>query len=342
MKFRFFISIWALCAATTIAQAGPIGLVLPTENDAIFSSDPSRFYMYTDRMFEGVRSKPWTGGTYGFSRNQKRTSHGIVFTRLHEGIDVKPLRRDANGEPLDQIRSIADGQVVYVNNDTKKSNYGKYLVIHHDWGEGPFFSLYSHLHSASVRTGQTVSAGDVVARMGYTGRGINKERAHLHLELCFLWSDHFQRWFDQHYRTTNHHGIFSGLNLVGLDLAALYKGHRKNPSISIRELIRSAHPTYYTVAVPNRGKKLALLQRYPWLDAGGSGSASYEMSFSAEGIPTAVRRSSRKLSYPSVISVKSSPTDHSYHTSSRITGVGSKASLTANGSRFIQLVTERF
>ena len=33
-----------------------MGLVLPTDNDAIFSSDPSQFYMYTDRNFEGVVS----------------------------------------------------------------------------------------------------------------------------------------------------------------------------------------------------------------------------------------------------------------------------------------------
>lgn len=35
-------------------RSEPLGLVLPTDNDAIFS-DPSKFYMYTDRNFEGDR-----------------------------------------------------------------------------------------------------------------------------------------------------------------------------------------------------------------------------------------------------------------------------------------------
>src|SRR5690606_30121699 len=95
-------------------DAGPLGLVLPTDNDAIFSNDPSKFYMYTDRNFEGVKSQPWEGGTYGFSRNPRRTGIGLVYTRIHEGIDIAPVRRDASGEPLDDVYSIAQGTVVYV------------------------------------------------------------------------------------------------------------------------------------------------------------------------------------------------------------------------------------
>ncbi|NOY00530.1 MAG: hypothetical protein GXP30_12455 [Verrucomicrobia bacterium] len=60
-------------------------LDLPTDNNTIFSRDPSQFYMYTNRSFEGVSSRPWTAGRYGFVRNQRRTSHGIIFTRFHEG-----------------------------------------------------------------------------------------------------------------------------------------------------------------------------------------------------------------------------------------------------------------
>jgi murein DD-endopeptidase MepM/ murein hydrolase activator NlpD len=163
-------------------EAGPMGLVLPTDNDAIFSSDPSQFYMYTDRNFEGVVSKPWSGGAYGFTRNQKRTAAGIVMTRLHEGIDIRPVRRDASGEPLDEVRSISNGTVVYVSDSPSASNYGRYIVVHHDWGTGPFFSLYAHHKSADVAAGPTVRAGETIGKMGYTGAGINRERAHVHVE----------------------------------------------------------------------------------------------------------------------------------------------------------------
>ena len=40
--------------------------------------DDPDFYMYTDRTFEGVRSRPWQGGQYGFVRNEVRTPAGVV------------------------------------------------------------------------------------------------------------------------------------------------------------------------------------------------------------------------------------------------------------------------
>ena len=44
-----------------------------------------------------------------------------------------------------------DGTVVYVNSNSKASNYGRYVVVHHDFGSGPFFSLYAHNASELVR-----------------------------------------------------------------------------------------------------------------------------------------------------------------------------------------------
>lgn len=326
------------------AQAGPLGLVLATDNDAIFSADPSQFYMYTDRNFEGVRSKPWQGGTYGFSRNQKRTSAGIVFTRFHEGVDIRPVRRDSSGNPLDEIRSIADGTVVYVNDTSSTSNYGKYVVVHHDWGEGPFFSLYAHLSSATAVAGQRVRAGETIAKMGYTGAGLNRERAHLHLELCLLLSDHFQRWYERHFTSTNHHGIFNGINLIGIDIAELYKAHRANPNLSVAQFLASSEEVHYRVLVPKSGA-LEFLRRYPWLGRDLDSvrkPRSWEFAFASTGVPLEVRPSSQSLSYPTVTYVKPGGTDHSDLTSGRITGTGNSAQLTPSGSRYMQLLTDSF
>ncbi|MEM9282694.1 MAG: M23 family metallopeptidase [Verrucomicrobiota bacterium] len=326
------------------AQSRPLGLALATDNDAIFSDDPSKFYMYTDRTFEGVSSKPWQGGTYGFSRNQKRTPLGIVYTRLHEGIDIRPLQRDSSGNPLDDIYAIADGTVVYVNPSSTASNYGRYLVVHHDWGNGPFFSLYAHLASAPVESGQQVRAGQAIAKMGYTGVGLNRERAHIHLEFNMILSDQFQRWYDLHFTSTNNHGIFNGFNLLGLDIATLYKVHRKNPNLTLPEFIRDYHEVYYKVIVPNHGR-VDFLRRYPWLlgeDKPLIRPRSWEFSFAATGAPLAVVPSTRSVSAPIVSYVKPSGTDHSYHTVNRITGTGSDAHLTPSGSRFIQLISDSF
>ncbi len=325
-------------------EAAPMGLVLPTDNDAIFSTDPSRFYMYTDRNFEGVLSKPWTGGAYGFVRDQKRTAAGIIMTRLHEGIDIRPVKRDASGEPLDEVRSIANGTVVYVNAASNTSNYGRYVVVHHDWGDGPFFSLYAHLSSASVESGATVTAGQTIARMGYTGAGINRERAHVHVELNMLLSDHFQRWYERHFTSPNHHGIFNGFNLTGLDIAALLKAHRANPNLSIPEFLATSTEVHYKVLVPKSGD-LAFLQRYPWLGRDFDqvrSPKSWEFSFSATGVPLAAKPSDRSLSNPVVTWVKSSTIDHANLTSDRITGTGDTATLTPSGSRYVQLITDAF
>lgn len=160
-------------------------LIFPTNNEKIFE-DPPAFYMHTNRWEEGVNLKPWQGGKYGFVRNKLRTQIGDVFTRLHEGIDIRPVERDEKGNPLDEVKAISDGVVVYVNSDSWKSNYGKYIVIRHDWEEGRFFTLYAHLATTEVSTKMEVGAGTSLGLMGYTGDGLDRERAHLHLELAFM------------------------------------------------------------------------------------------------------------------------------------------------------------
>src|SRR4030095_6703208 len=90
-----------------------LDLVLPTDNDALFSGDGSAFYQYVDRDYNGVKSTPWEGGQYGFVRDPKSAGGGVVYTRFHEEIDIRSVPRDASGEPLDEVRAIADGEVVH-------------------------------------------------------------------------------------------------------------------------------------------------------------------------------------------------------------------------------------
>jgi murein DD-endopeptidase MepM/ murein hydrolase activator NlpD len=330
--------------ASSSLEGEPMGLVLPTDNDAIFSSDPSQFYMYTDRNFEGVVSKPWSGGAYGFTRNQKRTSAGIVMTRLHEGIDIRPLRRDASGEPLDEVRAISKGTVVYVSDSPGASNYGRYIVVHHDWGYGPFFSLYAHLKSSDVAAGETVEAGAKIGGMGYTGAGINKERAHVHVELNMILSDQFKRWYDRHFTTTNRHGIFNGFNLVGMDIAGILIAHRANPSLTIPEYLATQTEVHYKVLIPKSGE-LPFLRRYPFLARDMDtvqNPTSWEISFAATGLPVAIRPSDRTLSQPVVTFVKPSTGNHADLTVDRLTGTGDSATLSPSGSRYMQLISDSF
>ena len=91
----------ALIRTTAMGQNQALDLVLPTDNDALFSGGGAAFYQYIERNFKGVRSTPWEGGQYGFVRDPTDTAGGVVYTRFHEGIDIRPLHRDAHGEPLD-------------------------------------------------------------------------------------------------------------------------------------------------------------------------------------------------------------------------------------------------
>src|SRR6476646_6909292 len=96
-------------SGSLLAQNSKTEISLPTDNDALFRGGGPDFYQYIERDFQGEKSTPWEGGRYGFVRNPRATSGGIVYTRLHEGIDIKPLQRDASGEPTDVVRAIAPG-----------------------------------------------------------------------------------------------------------------------------------------------------------------------------------------------------------------------------------------
>jgi len=317
-------------------------LELPTDNRAIFSDDPSRFYMYTDRNFEGVQSKPWTAGQYGFVRDQKRTAEGILFLKFHEGLDIRPVLRDRAGEPMDLVRAIAAGRVVHVSSEAGKSSYGKYVVVRHDWPEGPFFSLYAHLRDTRVKPGDGVTARSVLGGLGYTGAGINRERAHLHVELNLLLSERFERWHASRFSTPNHHGNYNGLNLVGIDLGRLFRERRADPSLGVPRFL-AGEKVHHKVRVPFRGK-MPLAERYPFLVKGGgvSGQASWEIHFNASGLPLALVPSAEACDGARVIWVERSETYHAYKTRGHLTGSGATAGLSDSGLSYLDLVTGRF
>ena len=232
---------------STLAGAQSLNLSLPTDNDALFHDGGAAFYQHIERNYQGVISTPWEGGQYGFVRDPMESASGRVYTRFHEGIDIRPLHRDEQGEPTDEVRAIADGTVVYTNAVAGYSNYGKYVVIEHRWDGSDYYSLYGHLSAISAHVGQHVERGTPIAVMGHTGDGLNQERAHLHLELNLMLNRHFQAWYDHSIKSEpNHHGIYNGLNLAGMDIAKLFLALRKNAALTVRN--SSAAKTFFTLS----------------------------------------------------------------------------------------------
>ncbi len=337
MRWIPFLGIALLSSSELIGEEAA-KLALPTDNKAIFGDNPDDYYMYVDRNFEGVKSKPWEGGAYGFVRTSMRTELGVINLKFHEGIDIKPALRDKNNVPLDDVRPISAGVVVHVSDNPRGSNYGRYIVIEHNWGSGPFYTLYAHLNAAYVKMGEQVNEQTKIGLLGFTGEGIDKTRAHLHLEFNMLLSHNFDAWHIKNFGAANKQGLYNGMNLIGSDVSMLLKKSNEAGSIMISEGIRSQE-TYYRVTFP-RTKQLELITRYPWLCQidPNTPSPSWEVSLTNAGIPVAIVPSQRAVTQPTVTYVKPSQIDHRLLTKGHITGTGQVAKLTKQGLQFIELI----
>ena len=94
--------------------------------------------------------------------------------RWHKGIDI-----GTNAETGKRVVAAASGTVVYSayqSGTSSSPGYGNYLIIYH--GNG-YCSLYAHMASKSVSTGERVSQGQLIGYSGNTG-GV---APHLHFEI---------------------------------------------------------------------------------------------------------------------------------------------------------------
>jgi len=88
--------------------------------------------------------------------------------RTHDGIDIGAKE----GTP---VYAAASGEVVY--SDHRLSGYGHLIIVRHS---RDMFTAYAHNQRNLVRKGQQVKQGDVIARVGHTGRASG---SHLHFEV---------------------------------------------------------------------------------------------------------------------------------------------------------------
>ena len=327
-----------LCAIAGL-HAQPL-IDFPTENHALTKGRPQDFFMFVERDFEGQKSQPWQGGQFGYVRGPQRSGESVIYTHLHEGVDIRPVRRDASGNPLDQVLAAAAGRVVHTSKEAGASNYGRYVVIEHRWDGSPYFTLYAHLASISVEPGQTVSQGQPIGILGFTGAGINRERAHVHFETCMLLSDNFDAWHNAHFpNSPNRHGLYNGLNLVGTDPSRLLIEAGKNPGLKISDHIASSEP-FFSILI-NNSPNFSLVRNYPWLVPAGevANPPAWKITFSRVGVPLKVEASKERLAEPRAVWVKETPYATLHATKGLITGSPSAPRLTDSGKRFARLLT---
>lgn len=260
-----------------VSDARALEIVWPTPNPAWLERGPLEDFV------QPAASGRTESALFGCTRTGA--------TRFHEGIDLKPIRRDSRGEPLDPVFSIMPGRVLYANRTAWHSSYGHYVVIEHTGTTPAVISLYAHLGSIdeNISEGVGVEAGQRIGIMGRSAGGytIPVARAHVHLEIGFWLTEDFQKWYDaRNFESPNRHGAFSGFNIIGFDPLDFYNKYRSGEVRDVLGYLRQ-EPVAYTLRVAD-SKIPDFVRRYPDLVEGGvpgGGVAGWEIEFSWYGLP---------------------------------------------------------
>lgn len=92
------------------------------------------------------------------------------YHRLHSGLDISNSKKEA-------IYAAAEG---FVELSGWRAGYGNTVIINH--GNG-FKTLYGHSSEIYVKAGEQVAKGQVIAKIGNTGRVRGATGIHLHFEI---------------------------------------------------------------------------------------------------------------------------------------------------------------
>ncbi len=107
--------------------------------------------------------KGWLTSTFGY-----RTSPFTGRREMHKGLDIATR----SGTP---IIAPADGLVVFSG---REGGFGNMVMVDHGYG---ITTRYGHCSSIDVKLGQKVKRGDIIARVGNTGRSTGP---HVHYEVA--------------------------------------------------------------------------------------------------------------------------------------------------------------
>lgn len=119
----------------------------------------------------GTKKAPPSSGTGSFMMPTSGTlssPFGARWGRQHAGVDLAAK----TGTPI----YAADNGVVIVS-EHKNNGYGKFITIDHKNG---FITNYAHCSELLVKAGDIVKKGDLIAKVGNTGRSTGP---HLHFEI---------------------------------------------------------------------------------------------------------------------------------------------------------------
>ena len=275
--------LFLILGLTVAAEAATerMRLAWPTPNTAYAKGEP------IENFIQPTVSGRVESGLFGCVR-----SSGWQF---HEALDLFPVERDSSGEPLDEVFTVADGIVRHVSNKPGLSSYGRYVVVEHVDAQLPVMTLYAHLASIApgIKKGARVSIGDTLGVMGRSAgsRALPKERAHLHFEIGLRLTDNFASWYRwRGFGSKNTHGVWNGMNLVGIDPLAFYDAFRAEKVDTFLDFWQALQPTVTVRIATTRTPDF--VKRYPALRTGPMplrGVAGWEVDFDRYGVPIEFR-----------------------------------------------------
>jgi LysM repeat protein len=132
----------------------PVAIITPVEAPPVAPSAPE-----PEELAEASLLSPVSGTI--------NSGFGPRGTSFHDGVDIAA----PEGTP---IRAVEHGEVVYSD---QLRGYGNIVIIRH---AGGLVSVYAHNQLNLVREGQQVARGEVIAKVGSTGRVTGP---HLHFEI---------------------------------------------------------------------------------------------------------------------------------------------------------------
>jgi peptidoglycan LD-endopeptidase LytH len=244
--------LWAAGAAVGLAAGERIEIAWPTANPAYFQNRPLEEYI------QPTESGETTSGLFGCVRT--------AGTQFHEAIDLKPIQRDRRGEATDEIFAVLPGIVRHISSRAGASSYGRYIVLEHPEARPAVYTLYAHLAKIApgLHVGDRVERSQVIGIMGRSAGGytIPKERAHLHFEIGLRLTDGFQVWYEwRKFGSRNEHGLWNGMNLVGVDPLEFYNLFREQRVDNVLQYLQQLVPAVRVQVAA--GRTPDFVQRYP-------------------------------------------------------------------------------
>ena len=142
---------------------------LNVDNDELFEDTSLRF-QFLEELKNAIIYLPlkppmqyyYVSSPYGVRIHPKSK-----LKQMHHGIDMA-------GTWQEEVRAPADG---YISFSGRNGSFGKSIKIVHKHG---VTTLYGHLHRLKVKKGDFVKEGEIIGKMGSTGRAVG---AHLHYEI---------------------------------------------------------------------------------------------------------------------------------------------------------------